>query len=256
MARSLRVMRIILTAATVAICLLLCWQAVDIYLIGNSPDNFSAPGVRIAPVYSREIVASRLGAFSPALFVYLALVVAGLVFQAAAGEKNKPRITIPEENQLRTLYSRVAQMPPEAVIEQRRRRTTWMIAGAVIVVCAIPAGIYLLNGENFSELDLESVVGSMMLHVAPWVVLALAAACATAVMSGQSILREIEILKSAPKKQPEPKQPDGKKNPLPIVRLALYVAAVAFVVLGVMNGGLWDVLVKAVNICTECIGLG
>ena len=31
---------------------------------------------------------------------------------------------------------------------------------------------------------------------------------------------------------------------------------IVFIVLGVMNGGLRDVLVKAVNICTECIGLG
>ena len=27
-------------------------------------------------------------------------------------------------------------------------------------------------------------------------------------------------------------------------------------VAGVLNGGMRDVLVKAVNICTECIGLG
>ena len=45
--------------------------------------NFSSPGVRIEPVYSREIVAGRLAAISPALFAYLALVVAGLALQAA-----------------------------------------------------------------------------------------------------------------------------------------------------------------------------
>ena len=33
-------------------------------------------------------------------------------------------------------------------------------------------------------------------------------------------------------------------------------AALALVILGVLNGGLRDVLVKAANICTECIGLG
>ena len=40
------------------------------------------------------------------------------------------------------------------------------------------------------------------------------------------------------------------------MRLGLYVAAAVLVVLGVLNGGLRDVLVKAINICTECIGLG
>ena len=28
------------------------------------------------------------------------------------------------------------------------------------------------------------------------------------------------------------------------------------IVLGINNGGMRDVLIKAINICTECIGLG
>ena len=40
------------------------------------------------------------------------------------------------------------------------------------------------------------------------------------------------------------------------VRITLLIAAVLFTVLGVRNGGLRDVLIKAVHICTECIGLG
>lgn len=34
------------------------------------------------------------------------------------------------------------------------------------------------------------------------------------------------------------------------------VASIVFIVLGIVNGGANDVLIKAVNICTECIGLG
>lgn len=37
---------------------------------------------------------------------------------------------------------------------------------------------------------------------------------------------------------------------------ALLCAAIALVVLGVLNGGARDVLAKAVKICSECIGLG
>lgn len=40
------------------------------------------------------------------------------------------------------------------------------------------------------------------------------------------------------------------------MRLVMLGVAVLFIVLGVMNGGWYDVLVKAINICTECIGLG
>lgn len=255
MARALRILRVILAAATAAVCLLLCWQAVDIYLTGNSPDNFSAPGVRIDPVYTRELVGSRLAAIAPVLFAYLALVVAGLVLQAA-GEKPKLNAAVPAEDRLQALYQRIAELPPEARAEQRRRRKAWLSAGAVILGCTVMGGSYLLNAGNFSSLDLEPVVGSMVKHVAPWVALGLAAAAAASVLSGQSARRELEILKSAPKKSPEPAASTEKKGALPVLRIALYAAAFVLLALGVANGGLWDVLVKAVNICTECIGLG
>ncbi|MDE7164193.1 MAG: thioredoxin [Clostridiales bacterium] len=40
------------------------------------------------------------------------------------------------------------------------------------------------------------------------------------------------------------------------VRGAVGVIAVVFIIVGIVNGGAHDVLVKAVNICQECIGLG
>jgi len=40
------------------------------------------------------------------------------------------------------------------------------------------------------------------------------------------------------------------------IRMLLYAAAAVLIVLGVMRGEAQDVLIKAINICTECIGLG
>ena len=48
----------------------------------------------------------------------------------------------------------------------------------------------------------------------------------------------------------------GEAFPASALRIGLYLLAAMLIVLGVMNGGLYDVLVKAINICTECIGLG
>ena len=39
-------------------------------------------------------------------------------------------------------------------------------------------------------------------------------------------------------------------------RILVAVLAVTFIAVGVWNGGMQDVLMKAVKICTECIGLG
>ena len=41
-----------------------------------------------------------------------------------------------------------------------------------------------------------------------------------------------------------------------IARIAILCLGAVFIILGVMNGGSRDVLIKAINICTECIGLG
>lgn len=41
-----------------------------------------------------------------------------------------------------------------------------------------------------------------------------------------------------------------------IIKLIIIVAAIAAIILGAFMGGFADVLTKAVNICTECIGLG
>ncbi|MBO5909804.1 MAG: thioredoxin [Clostridia bacterium] len=40
------------------------------------------------------------------------------------------------------------------------------------------------------------------------------------------------------------------------VRIAFVGCAVGFIIAGVINGGMTDVLNKAIKICTECIGLG
>ena len=40
------------------------------------------------------------------------------------------------------------------------------------------------------------------------------------------------------------------------VRLVVLVLAIVFIVIGIFNGSMGDVLIKASKICTECIGLG
>ena len=40
------------------------------------------------------------------------------------------------------------------------------------------------------------------------------------------------------------------------VRIALVALAVVFIITGIAGGGMDDVFEKAVNICTQCIGLG
>ena len=48
----------------------------------------------------------------------------------------------------------------------------------------------------------------------------------------------------------------AKAKKLRAVKIAVLVAAVIFVIAGIFNGSMEDMLIKAINICTECVGLG
>ena len=142
---------------------------------------------------------------------------------------------------------------------------------------------------------LDHSIVSMIAYVVPWTVIGLACLVVTTVLQGRSIQREADaatalIKEAAAAKAAESakagaesaktaeapsadaesaKAPSVSKAAAPLyntspetarrrilIRRVLLVAAVIFVVLGVQNGSMKDVLVKAIRICTECVGLG
>ena len=48
----------------------------------------------------------------------------------------------------------------------------------------------------------------------------------------------------------------SKSNRLNRIRLAMLIIAVVCIIAGIANHNMRDILIKATNICTECIGLG
>ena len=55
---------------------------------------------------------------------------------------------------------------------------------------------------------------------------------------------------------PAPKTKRDPAKTMLITRCVLCSVALVFILLGIFNGGVQDVLGKAIAICTECIGLG
>jgi hypothetical protein len=95
----------------------------------------------------------------------------------------------------------------------------------------------------------------MMKVLLPCLSAGFAVACAGTALHGRSAKREIEALKTcrpAKVSKVEYRPETGRK----ILRIALFAAAIAFVVIGAVNGETAGVIAKAIRICTECIGLG
>ena len=248
-----KLLRIILTAATVLLLALLAWQCLDIYLVGNSAANLDANGLHIQSVYRAEDVIARLSGLRIWAMGYLALLIAVCVLvPGGVGKKNTAAME--PDNRLRLMKKKIAELPEEARAEENLRKKFGFGTAAVIAACTVLSLVYLLNRDHFTSWDLEMVMGQMLVHILPWVILAFAAVIAASVFCRRSMEREIGLLKgvSGGKAQEAAEKPSCVNY----VRIALYAAALVLIVLGINNGGMRDVLIKAINICTECIGLG
>ena len=253
MQRYAQLLKIIFAAATAALALILCLQCADIYREGISYENMDENGVYIENIYTREKVASRLNGLAPLFGVWAVLAVAAAAAAPYAKLPSPPQ-TEPE-NRLRLLKARRSSLPEEAMKEERLRKRLRIAAVIASALCAAYPAAHLLNGSNFTSWDLEPVLGGLLAAVLPWTAAAFIIISVISLLCARSIGREIALIRVLPA-VPAPKPVERHVFPKNAVRIALYAAAVLLIVSGVLNGGMRDVLVKAINICTECIGLG
>ena len=256
------VIKWLLAAATVLVAGLLIWQCADIFRVGMSAANQGADGVRISDIYSREIVAERFGRISWSVWIWLVLFVISLFLHSKETSQQKKNATVMQpKDQLALLLER-REKTPEMLQFEKKRRTLVGIATVVCVVCAIGAIAYLVAPSSFASRDLEPVMGQMMFHVVPWVVVAFAVVLVIQNMCMKNVEAELALAKKAPAKEKEAQAQgtttasENQKKKQNIARIAVLIVAILFIIAGITNGGMFDVFVKAINICTECIGLG
>ena len=239
-----------LAAAVLLFAALLIAQCVSIYRAGTAAENMTEAGVRICDIYSREIVAERFGRIAWSFWLLIASLIAALILRRPEREA----LTAPVGYQLAMRLKRVGKTPAMRAEEVKRAIVTVLI-GIGCVICAALTLRLLLEKGRFASTDLEMVVPKLVGDVLPFTALAIAFLMAGAQLRHVSMKKEIALSKDAPKRDMEPVKPSKSivKN---VARAALLVAAAALIAAGVRNGGMFDVLVKAINICTECIGLG
>ena len=149
--------------------------------------------------------------------------------------------------------------------ERKIRRYSNYLCIDAIVVSLVISLIYVLNKSNFPAIDINAEMVNAMLFVIPCAIVSIASIYANVMICTASTVRELEVVKqalrsgqqSAVSGQQATKEPNSQNEKILFgARLTLAVIAVAFIVIGIFNGGMADVLQKAINICTECIGLG
>lgn len=234
--------------------------------------------------YTVSVISARFSEIAVLVYLWILAVLAGGVLSYVFPKAElKPKAYVETQIQLERLYKRVdgGKELPE-VKKSQNFRLVLRIACLVLCLFSTVMGLnVLLNTSYEPKLTGEFFVGhnavvDRLIFILPWALGAGIAGWLTVILSEKSRVQEVTFLKEALVRQvKEQKSASQKNNTEPCkersckmcavfhsakfllgVRIALAVIAVVLCVVGVFNGGMDDILKKAINICTQCIGLG
>ena len=214
--------------------------------------------------YSRERAGKYLLVLAIPSFITIASVVTGFVYNLKTGHKDVEKTARTNSEMLYSFASRYefGSFPENVRIaatkERDRREAIQWITYDISLLLSLIAVLYF---DLFTSFTIENLNGDVILALAgilPLTVLAVAVHIPKMYLLEESSLKELELLKESIKANGTPKLAEKKQvnNKSDIVRYVIIAVAVLLVVMGIFNGGMADVLAKAVKICTECIGLG
>ena len=245
-----RIYGIALSAVIVIAGICLMAACYGIYRSGDDP-------------FSRESVAAAFSKITIPVYLCLVLVIGGfilaLIFPNEAKKPAPKRQTalILRRLQDKTDLSDCDEALQKAVLAQRGGRKRNRIITSVLL--AAGSVIFLIYALNLSHFTMDDINGSMikaMSLLLPCMAVPFAYAVFTVYSSKKSMETEIALLKEAHAPVRKAEVPTAKPDRLYVLRYAVLAAGVVLLIYGYVTGGTADVLTKAINICTECVGLG
>ena len=242
-------------------------SCIDIYKSGMRP-------------FTYESISAHFMAIIVPVVLCIVGIVGGMVVSCFPLEKPKIKGFIDTGITLKKMTAKIdiskcdAEAQSKITRERKiRKYSNYLCIDAIVVSLAISL-IYVLNKSNFPAIDINAEMVNAMLFVIPCAIVSIASIYANVMICTASTVRELEVVKQALRSGQQSNKPTtaaGGPPPLTVTggyvsgqnekillgaRLTIFVLAVAFIVIGIFNGGMADVLQKAINICTECIGLG
>ena len=276
---------IFLGVFTAAVGIAVICVAADIYYSGEQTGIY----------YTGEIVGERLLALAIPLILLIGAIIFGAIFPLYQVKgSRRPEYTL-KRLKSKIPQAREAESDEfsAAVVAYKRsaivRLVAWLVAAAVALAGAIVTLCYLVDTARFAGKDINAGVLAFVGHILPWLISAFAAMVASTVVCGVFASKQVSAAKTmiktgdrtgekgAPELAVETKAKAVLAKPafswirrsvaaikrawetpafVWAVRGVMFVVAVVFIVLGIINGGAADVLIKAINICKECIGMG
>ncbi len=229
-----------------AVCLIL--SAYTIYTSGDSP-------------YTPESIGAEYNKIALPLWIAILAVLAGIILNIALP---MPKIRSKSDKdpfiKLRILQKKLpVGITHDGINRQRSVRKIYRaVCSLLCAISFVPAIIILCDYDSFT---VDNLTPALLRVVTALVIGAIVSGILLFVLSiieRKSAEREIEWTKVAisSAEKPDKKVAKNNENKIKITRLVLVGVACALIVIGLTQDGFYDVLQKAIRICTECIGLG
>ncbi len=247
-----RIYSILLSIVIVIAGICLIAGCLNIYNSGDHP-------------FSREIVAETFSGIAFPVLLCLGMTILSFILDTVLpSNKEKTPMIKPYPTILSRMYANKDMNQCDETVKeqvtalQKNRKLHSTIRIAVLIIASIVFLIYALNGNNFHQSDINGSMIKAMWILIPCLFVSFGYALFVTIHNEKSMEKEIELLKSVPSAnaKKEETQSETSEKKLNIFRLSFLFVAVFCLVYGFITGGTADVLTKAINICTECIGLG
>lgn len=240
----------VVTALLIAVGIALIASCLSIYHSGDRP-------------YSPTSIAQQFQKISLLVYISLAAVLGGIVLRLALpAEAARPKATPSPWMQLTRQQAKAGSLTSpfaeSAAKEQALRKRIKRIALAAYIILMIYPLRYLLDSSNFTVENLNSdIVKALAMALLP-AVLGLCGCFICRHFCDKSLLREVTVWKDAIAAGAYTTQAQGSSKNIKVntIRTVILVLAAGLIIAGIFNGSAADVLLKAIAICTECIGLG
>ncbi len=251
-----KVFTLIQSIALVAVALLLIISCVGIYRSGNEPP------------FSRSTVIQALLDIAAPMAIFLIITLAGFIGSIFIKKEVKIKEYGSFKKKLTSLKRRFdfSEIPDCRIIAMEKSRKIIYASSCVISALSLLLSlIYILFFAKLTVKDLNADIISLFCVILPPIIASLILAIAALYVCEYSMKLEISYItetlktnKNIKKLPPVNTLPNAvsKSKAVLYTRIAVLALAVIFIVLGVFNSGMNDVFAKAVQICTECIGLG
>lgn len=211
-------------------------------------------------IYTREIVEHYLSYIIVPFILWVLVIIFGLVTSYLFPINKKKNTKLDSILTYERLRKRVEVNNEDTNLLRRNRKIGFIIASIISLLCMILPCRYIFTPSNFTGVDSNKDVLGLVLNILPFVIISFISFIGYSIYFYKNINLEIKILlekQKENKKDPKDNKENFFDSPLfiNIVRGVILVTGITFVVLGIFNKGFEDVLIKAINICSECIGL-